>query len=100
MRFQCTSCEKLLRINDNLAGKRIKCPGCGSVQVAEEVLDPEVVPAAPPKKKPLAGVTPKPSFKKPPIDEEEDPPAPRKRRPVQDDDEDEPRPRARRRSAD
>src|ERR1043166_9595789 len=107
MRFQCTSCEKFLRINDALAGKRIKCPACGAVQVAEEALDPEVVDEAPAPKKPASGITAKapakksaagvtakpPVKKRPPVadDEDEDEaPPPRKRRRDDDDDDDEP----------
>ena len=56
--FNVPPVRKCLRIKDELAGKRIKCPGCGHVQVAEEVLDPEVLEAPP------ASITAKPVFKK------------------------------------
>src|SRR5262245_7902656 len=29
--FTCTSCQKKLSAKDDLAGKKIKCPGCGAV---------------------------------------------------------------------
>jgi len=29
--FPCSECAKALRLNDNLAGKKVKCPGCGKV---------------------------------------------------------------------
>lgn len=29
--FRCTSCEKLLRVKDETAGKKAKCPSCGTV---------------------------------------------------------------------
>ena len=31
---QCPGCDKNLKAKDELAGKRIKCPGCGQVLVA------------------------------------------------------------------
>ena len=27
----CSSCQKRLTLRDDLAGKRVKCPGCGTV---------------------------------------------------------------------
>ena len=32
--FSCTACGKHLKVKKELAGKRIKCPGCGAAQVA------------------------------------------------------------------
>ncbi len=29
--FSCSECEKQLRVKDELAGKRIKCPECAAV---------------------------------------------------------------------
>src|SRR5262245_49690262 len=29
--FTCTSCRKKLSAKDDLAGKKVKCPGCGAV---------------------------------------------------------------------
>src|SRR5688572_19109996 len=29
--FNCPKCDKKLKIQDELAGKRVKCPGCGQV---------------------------------------------------------------------
>jgi ssDNA-binding Zn-finger/Zn-ribbon topoisomerase 1 len=42
--FQCPGCEKKLKAKDKLAGKRVKCPGCGHVilvpgQVASRSLE-------------------------------------------------------------
>src|SRR5947208_3657058 len=101
MRFQCTSCEKILRINDSLAGTRIKCPACGIVQVAAATTDGDEAVEAAPKKKPLAGsVADKlPAKKRPlPDDDEEEAPEPqgRKRRPAVGGEEDAPRGRKRR----
>jgi hypothetical protein len=31
MKLQCPSCQKVLTVSDQLAGKRGKCPGCGAV---------------------------------------------------------------------
>jgi hypothetical protein len=96
----------MLRINDALAGKRIKCPGCGAVTVAEPADEAdeadEAVQEAPPKKKPVANVAARaPVKKKPPVDDDEDEapaPPPRKKRPADDDDDDEaPPPRGKRR---
>ncbi len=28
--FRCAKCDKKLKVKDELAGKKIKCPGCGS----------------------------------------------------------------------
>jgi serine/threonine protein kinase len=28
--FACTSCQKKLKVKDDLAGKKVKCPGCGN----------------------------------------------------------------------
>ena len=30
---QCPGCEKKLKAKDNLAGKQVKCPGCGQIPV-------------------------------------------------------------------
>lgn len=35
--FRCSHCDKKLKVKDDLAGKKIKCPGCG---------EPTIVPAA------------------------------------------------------
>ena len=43
----CQGCGKLLRIKDELAGKRIKCPKCALVQVVPLEAAPEPSPAPP-----------------------------------------------------
>lgn len=59
---QCPGCEKKLRTKDELAGKRLKCPGCGHVIVV-----PSAQPASVPlPKNPAQGKPPAP--KKPPPD--------------------------------
>jgi uncharacterized Zn finger protein len=32
--MECPGCERTLQTTDELAGKRIRCPGCGQVMVA------------------------------------------------------------------
>jgi phage FluMu protein Com len=29
--FSCNSCNKKLRVKDELAGRKVKCPGCATV---------------------------------------------------------------------
>jgi Leucine-rich repeat (LRR) protein len=41
--FTCVSCRKKLSVSPSMAGKRVKCPGCGQV-----VQVPAAVPAGPP----------------------------------------------------
>ena len=54
IKFKCSECGKNLRVKDNAAGKRGKCPQCGAVlhvPAAESRVpfdEPESVPAAPP----------------------------------------------------
>lgn len=43
IKFPCPNCEKPLRVKDELAGKRGKCPGCGSM-VNVPVTQEETVP--------------------------------------------------------
>lgn len=37
--FECGKCDKRLRVRDDLAGKRIKCPGCGAAISVPDVDD-------------------------------------------------------------
>ncbi|UUO06811.1 hypothetical protein M4951_00520 [Blastopirellula sp. J2-11] len=37
--FLCTACPKKLRVPDNSAGKQVKCPGCGQLQVIPAATD-------------------------------------------------------------
>jgi DNA-directed RNA polymerase subunit RPC12/RpoP len=64
---QCPGCEKKLKTKDELAGKRVKCPGCGQV-----ILVPAAQPASQPK-----AINQLP----PPIKEPEPPPEPQARQP-------------------
>jgi serine/threonine protein kinase len=41
--FQCPSCQRKLSVQDEHAGKKIKCPGCGTISAA-----PPPAPPAPP----------------------------------------------------
>ena len=43
--IQCTSCNKKLRVPDNLIGKKVKCPACGSTFMA--AMEEEELPTAP-----------------------------------------------------
>jgi WD40 repeat protein/predicted Ser/Thr protein kinase len=54
--LSCTSCHKKLAVKDALAGKKVKCPGCGQILTVpalaafparDRTLPPEPVPAAP-----------------------------------------------------
>jgi hypothetical protein len=52
--FSCPLCEHSLKIKDELAGRKIKCPRCGGVAVApagEEVEEPAAAPEERPRKK-------------------------------------------------
>src|SRR5579885_701557 len=40
--FACTSCQKKLSVKEELAGKRVKCPGCGQVIAAPAAAAPAV----------------------------------------------------------
>ena len=40
--FDCEECQKRLKVKDELAGKKIKCPGCGHVQAAPQPVSPPV----------------------------------------------------------
>lgn len=93
--FDCP-CGKSLRVSDEHAGRRVKCPACGAVVVApkpqqqfevveEEEPDFEIVEDQP-RKIPSA----RPA--KPSTDDDDDEPRPKKK-PYRDDDDDEPRPR-------
>jgi hypothetical protein len=78
----CDACSKSIRVKDELAGRWIKCPGCGSMMLV-------------PKPKPASA--PKPAqFVVEVVEEEEEKP---RRRPRHDDEEDEP-PRRKRRDED
>src|SRR5262245_59013914 len=35
MSFRCTECSRTLRVAESLSGKKVRCPGCGSVQLVQ-----------------------------------------------------------------
>jgi hypothetical protein len=103
LRVAC-SCGKVLKVNEDLAGKKIKCPECATVLTVKAAAsaavstrplkpstrdedDDEAVASGPPKKKPTAGAN--------------GPSAPVKKKPAANDDEDElPRPKKKYRDED
>jgi predicted Zn finger-like uncharacterized protein len=97
MQIVCPKCQRQLRVPDTAAGKKVKCPGCGTMfQAIEEV---EEIQAAPPRRAPkpppAAEEAERPRARRRPDDDdaiEED--RPRRRR-VQDDEDDRPRRRPR-----
>ncbi len=61
--FRCENadCKKTLRVKEELAGKRIKCPKCGhKMKVPDLVVPPQPPPPAPVKKTPQRPAAPKP----------------------------------------
>ena len=56
--FDCPQCGKKLRVRDELAGKKGKCPGCGNVVVVPTAPPGPPVQVGPPP--PLAGPPPQP----------------------------------------
>jgi tetratricopeptide (TPR) repeat protein len=73
IRFQCTGCGATIKVNDNLAGKRGKCPKCGTVvtipfpepQPVDESAPPHVAESArpavaPPRPAPAPRTPPQP----------------------------------------
>src|SRR5438270_9045389 len=55
--FQCAGCGKNLQVKDEVAGKKVKCPGCGRLVHAPEALaTPAPGPQGPnPPGRPLSG---------------------------------------------
>ncbi|MBY0228146.1 MAG: hypothetical protein K2W96_02580 [Gemmataceae bacterium] len=94
--FSCPECDRSLKVKDELAGRRVKCPGCQSALTVPAEEEDE---APPPKKKPA--VKPAPS-RRPKDDDEEDerPRKASKRRDEEDEEEEDERPRKRRRDKD
>lgn len=100
IRVEC-ECGKVLRLKDELAGKRVRCPGCGdplSVPADEEPLELELA-DEPPRKRSLRDEEDEDRPRRPGITarraaDEDDEPTPRRRPdPDEDEAEDEPRPR-------
>ena len=68
IRLKCGKCGKALQTADGLAGKRVKCPGCGAVlmvpmppvdaPLAEEVAAPRPAPVRQPNSRPTAETAP------------------------------------------
>ena len=56
--FRCTSCGKLLRVKDDVAGKQAKCPACETVSQVPTAPPP---PSAAPGEPPPAAATPPPA---------------------------------------
>jgi predicted Zn finger-like uncharacterized protein len=111
VQLTCSGCKTTLKVRDDLAGRKVKCPKCASVltvpdegQDATEIIPgmdeavtegPRPTPAkSKPEKKPSAAIK---SRRDDPDDDEEDEPRPRpKKRSRRDDDDDEDdRPRTR-----
>ena len=47
--ISCPQCQKRLNVADSAAGKKVKCPGCSRVFVAEEsYADADALPPLPP----------------------------------------------------
>jgi hypothetical protein len=108
----CPGCERKLRLPDDLLGKEVKCPTCGTqflAKVGEAAPSSEGEPSPPspvmsmelpPREDPPPGVQPRPSQRSPERgDDEADVPSSR-RRSREDDDDDDDRLRRRRRRDD
>jgi len=82
MQIACPSCKRQLRIADSAAGKKVKCPACGTSFTALDQVEELVEPGPPP---------PKPKRKVDVVETVEEAPPPRPRRDRDDDDYDRPR---------
>ena len=80
IQFKCPSCQKTLRVNDALRGKKIRCPGCQTVVAVEGGVTAARPPAA--ARKPPASAVATAKRPAPPAadDEEDDSPPRRKQR--------------------
>jgi len=69
IQFSCTNCDKTLRVKDESAGKRAKCPACGTVlqiPAASAAASPALAPAPPqPAAQPAGGESNFPDFDQP-----------------------------------
>jgi hypothetical protein len=52
--LSCPACDKALKVKDELAGKKIKCPGCGEPILVEPDEVPEAAEEEAPRRKPRA----------------------------------------------
>jgi predicted Zn finger-like uncharacterized protein len=102
--ISCPECERKLRVPDHLLGKKVKCPGCGTMFTGRAAGEGEDVT---PKTKPRAAapreerVEEKPRAARrsvvPPPEEEYEEDRPRRRRRDEDEEDEDDRPRSRRR---
>jgi hypothetical protein len=65
IRTNCSSCGKKLRIRDDYLGRKVKCPECGNVFLAEADEDATAVQAEPPKPAPAKAAKEKVAVKPP-----------------------------------
>ena len=79
--FSCPECDKPLRVKDELAGRKIKCPGCASAVAVPESDEGAAITKAPARKKVEAPTARKPVKKSARVvdddDEDDDDEAPR-----------------------
>jgi WD40 repeat protein/serine/threonine protein kinase/Leucine-rich repeat (LRR) protein len=67
--FACPTCNKRLQVKDDLAGKKVKCPGCGTVMAVPRASEKPVAALAeqaqpqPPSEERTAAFTPPPGAK-------------------------------------
>jgi predicted Zn finger-like uncharacterized protein len=90
--IQCPNCQRSLRVPDNLIGKKVKCPTCGTAFMAA-VGTPEL-PAVPPVEAPVTPPPPAPPLRPPPppfreVQDEDDYEELADRRPWRDEDDEE-----------
>lgn len=95
--FQCYSCQKVLRVGDDKAGKKAKCAQCGTILTIPMASQEEEVVVAEVEAEPEPRPRPRPSRED--DDDLDDDVRPRKRR-REDDEDDDDRPRKRRRDDD
>lgn len=86
--FQCYSCQKVLRVGDDKAGKKAKCAQCGTILTIPMAAEEEEVVVAEVEAEPEPRPKPRPSRDDDDLDDDVRP-RPRKRR--DDDDDDRPR---------
>lgn len=82
----CPSCQRKLKVPEELLGKKVKCPGCGGMFEAAEEIDESPPPSRPKREE----------SRRSPREEEAERPSERRRRPARDDDDDDEDSRARR----
>src|SRR6266567_2368971 len=70
----CPSCDRKLRVPDELLGEKVKCPTCGGT--FDAVLPGSAAPAPPPPAPPAPAPEKGASPVEPPVEDRETPPAP------------------------